>query len=152
MHLTDVLSSKHIKMPIEANDRDSSIREIIETMNHSIPDIDAAFNAVLERERIMTTGVGNEIAIPHCKYADIDKFIIGMGISQDGIDFNSIDNKKVKLIFLLIGPEDDPQIHIKLLSRISRIMNNADFREKLTNSSTVDEVLEAIKEEEKNFS
>ena len=152
MRLSEVISSEHINIPSQARDRDNAIREIIETMNDDIPDIDTAYSAVLEREKIMTTGVGNEIAIPHCKYPETDHFIIGMGISKDGIDFKAIDNRDVKLIFLLIGPEDDPQGHIKLLSRISRLMNNAEFRSKLIDSSSAQVALKLIEEEEKSHS
>lgn len=152
MRLTDLLISKHIKIPLQARERNNSIREIIETMHGDIPNIETAYHAVLEREKIMTTGVGNEIAIPHCKYADVENFIIGMGITKEGINFNSIDNKNVKLIFMLIGPENDPQGHIKLLSRISRLMNNSDFRIMLINSSSAEDALNLIEEEENNHS
>ncbi len=150
MRLSEVISAEHIKIPVQAGDRDSAIREIIESMSDEIPSIETAYNAVLEREKIMTTGVGNEIAIPHCKYAETDHFIIGMGISKEGIDFKAIDGKDVKLIFLLIGPEEDPQGHIKLLSRISRLMNNSEFRAKLIDSSSTRKALKLIAEEEKS--
>jgi len=152
MRLSDLLSTANVIIPIKAKDRDSSIREIIETMKNDVPDIEEAYKAVLEREMIMTTGVGNEIAIPHCKYPETNNFIIGLGIARQGINFNSIDHKDVKLIFLLIGPEDDSQNHIKMLSRISRIMHNSEFRSKLIESSSATEALRLIEEEEKNHS
>jgi fructose PTS system EIIBC or EIIC component len=151
MRLADVLPISRIKIPLESTDRDQAIKELINLMKDSVNDLDLAYKAVLDREKIMTTGVGNGIAIPHCKHHTCPNFAVALGITNQEIEFNSIDNKKVKLVFLLLGPEKDPGIHIKLLSRISRLMTNDDFRKKLISCTDNKEVYQLIENEEASF-
>ncbi len=151
MRLSDVLKKDHIQISLQADERDSAIKELIDLMNGEINDTDQAYNAVLEREKIMTTGVGNAIAIPHCKHISCPNFTVALGITNKEIDFFSIDNKKVKLIFVLLGPENNPGVHIKLLSRISRLMSNEDIRERLIACTTTEAAFQLIHEEEEEF-
>ena len=151
MRLTDILTENHIKINFDSNNRDDSIRELIDLLGEEITVPEDAYNAVLEREKIMTTGVGNGIAIPHCKHTSCPGFRSALGIHPKGIEFEAIDKKKVKIVFLLVGPENNPGLHIKLLSRISRLMSNEDLRERLINASSSEEALELIEEEENYF-
>ncbi len=153
MQLTDLLTEENILMPLKCKTRDECIHELIDALNKKqlLADADKAFEAILEREKLMTTGVGNGIAIPHCKHSSCPNFAVAMGIHPDGVDFEAIDKKKVHIIFLLVGPENNPSMHIKLLSRISRLMSNEDLREELKKAKTPQEVLEALKEEESYF-
>jgi mannitol/fructose-specific phosphotransferase system IIA component (Ntr-type) len=151
MRLTDILTDNHIKINFVSNSRDEIIRELIDLLGEEITDPTEAYNAVLEREKIMTTGVGNGIAIPHCKHSSCPSFLSALGIHSKGLDFEAIDKKKVKIVFLLVGPENNPGLHIKLLSRISRLMSNEELREQLINSSDSKEALELIEEEENYF-
>ena len=153
MRLTDVLKKELIKIPLKGKDRDTCIKELIEKLvdSNMLKNSKAIFQAVIEREKIMTTGVGNCIAIPHCKHSETTDFAVCLGIHPDGIDFDSIDKKLVRIIFLLIGPEINPGLHIKLLSRISRLMSNEDLRNNLLSSKNCDEALQLIEEEENYF-
>jgi len=153
MRLTDVLEKDLIKIPLTGNDRDHSIKELIHILNEkkSIQNEDSVFQAVLDREKIMTTGVGNGIAIPHCKHKDSPEFVVALGIKPDGLDFESIDKKPVRIVFLLVGPENNPGLHIKLLSRISRLMSNEELRQKLVESDSADSAFQLIEEEENYF-
>lgn len=112
MRLTDVLNKELIKIPLTGKDRDQSIKELIHILNEkkSITNEESVFQAVLEREKIMTTGVGNGIAIPHCKHNDSPDFVVSLGIKPEGLDFESIDKKPVKIVFLLVGPENNPGV------------------------------------------
>ena len=153
MRLTDVLRKDLVKIPLEGSTRDECIRELIDclTANNLIKDKKVIFKAVLDRENIMTTGVGNGIAIPHCKHEQSPEFAVCLGVQKKGIDFESIDKKPVKIIFLLVGPENNPSLHIKLLSRISRLMSNEDLRHQLLIARKSDEALQLIEEEENYF-
>ena len=123
----------------------------LQIVGHEVGDMEQIYQAVLAREKVMTTGVGNAIAIPHCKSTMCSQFVIALGISTQGIDFNAVDNKTVNLIFLLLGPEDAPNIHIKLLSRISRILNREEIRHKLVNCKSGREAHQLIESAEKDF-
>jgi len=153
MRLTDILPESQILMPLKTEDRDASIQALIDLLdqNQLLADKEKAFHAVLEREKIMTTGVGNGIAIPHCKDNSCPNFAVALGLHPKGVEFHSIDKKKAKIIFLLVGPENNPGMHIKLLSRISRLMSNEDLREQILASKTPTEVVQLIQEEEEYY-
>jgi fructose-specific phosphotransferase system IIA component len=153
MRLTEILTEDQILIPLEADERNEAIKRLVRRLGQkgNIEDEAATISAVLEREKIMTTGVGNGIAIPHCKHASCPQFSVALGVQPAGISFEAIDQKKVKIIFLLTGPENNPGLHIKLLSRISRLMSNEELREKVIAGKNASEVLALIKEEENYF-
>ena len=153
MRLTDVLNEDFVNISLAGKNRDECIRELIDKLAtaQTIKRSDRIFDAVLEREKIMTTGVGNGIAIPHCKHSDSPDFSVCLGIQQKGVDFQSIDKKEVNIIFLLVGPENNPGLHIKLLSRISRLMSNEELREQLLECKSDKEAYDLIHDEENYF-
>ncbi|HHM02267.1 MAG TPA: PTS sugar transporter subunit IIA [Caldithrix abyssi] len=146
MSLSEYLTVDHIKVPLEATTRDGAIRELIEMMAPRLGDSEKAYTAVLEREKIMTTGVGNGLAIPHCKNESCPEFAVALGVQPQGIDFESVDKQPVKIVVLLVGPENSPAQHIKLLSRISRLLNNAEFRDNILKASSPQEIAALIDE------
>lgn len=152
MRLTDILQTEHIIMPLKSTKRDAVIRELVNTLkeNDQITDTEKAYEAVLEREKLMTTGVGNGIAIPHCKDSSCPNFAVALGIQSKGIKFESIDKKDVKIVFLLVGPENNPGMHIKLLSRISRLMSNEELRQNILKNKKV-EAIQTIIDDEENY-
>jgi mannitol/fructose-specific phosphotransferase system IIA component (Ntr-type) len=151
MLLTDYLTAENIKIPVTSVNKEDLIMELIEVVSEKIKDPYTAYKAVLEREKIMTTGIGHAVAIPHCKDESCPEFVIALGISHNGINFGAIDNSDVKIIFLLLGPVDEPHKHIKLLSRISRLMGNEPIREKILRCRKAEEALYMITEEEKSY-
>jgi len=153
MRLTDVLNEDFVNISLSGTNRDECIKELIDKLAtaQTINSADSIFDAVLEREKIMTTGVGNGIAIPHCKHPDSPNFSVCLGIQQKGVDFQSIDKKNVTIIFLLVGPENNPGLHIKLLSRISRLMSNEELRQQLLECKSNKEAFDLIHDEENYF-
>lgn len=153
MRLTDVLNEELINISLKGETRDDCINELIERLAETkmVTKSQLIFDAVLEREKIMTTGVGNGIAIPHCKHSESPEFAVCLGIRKKGVDFQSIDKKAVKIIFLLVGPENNPGLHIKLLSRISRLMSNEELRQQLLSCKSEKEAFDLIHEEENYF-
>lgn len=153
MKLVDVLKPEYIKIPLNGNTKEDVVKELIEELStHELfDDKNTVFTAVLEREKIMTTGVGREVAIPHCKKKECREFAIALGIHKNGIDFSSIDGKLVKIIFLLVGPEENPGMHIRLLSRISRLISKELLRENLLKATSVAEAYSLLKAEEEKY-
>jgi fructose-specific phosphotransferase system IIA component len=153
MRLTDVLNENLVNISLDGTSRDACIRELIDILadTEAIQNVDSIFEAVLEREKIMTTGVGNGIAIPHCKHVDSPEFAVCLGIQPKGVDFQSIDKKDVNIIFLLVGPENNPGLHIKLLSRISRLMSNEELRQQLLECKSNKDAFDLIQDEENYF-
>jgi PTS system fructose-specific IIC component len=153
MKLIDILKPEYIKIPLEGNSKEEIIFELIEVLHQQqlFSEAEPIFQAVMEREKIMTTGVGRGIAIPHCKKSDCQEFAIALGIQPSGSDFNAIDNQPVKVIFLLIGPEDNPSMHIRLLSRISRLISKNSLRDQLIACKKSQQAYMILKEEEEKY-
>jgi fructose-specific phosphotransferase system IIA component len=153
MKLKDLLSKDIIRIPLENQEKSKIIEELVEILYESnrISDKEAVLKAVLDREAVMSTGMGDGVAIPHAKSDSVDGLIAAFGITSEPVDFESIDGKPVRMIFLLVGPTDQTGPHLKALSRISRLMHREDFRQKLAVSQTSDQVIEAIEAEEKKY-
>ncbi len=154
MKLTDILSKDQIIIPLKGTTKNEIIEEMVDRL-YQLKKIDSKekiLKAILDREAVMSTGVGDHVAIPHGKADGVKDIIALFGIAQQDIDFQSIDNKPVRLIFMLVGPPDKTGPHLKALSRISRLMHNEDFRDRLMKATDANEVMQTIEsEEEKHF-
>jgi fructose-specific phosphotransferase system IIA component len=153
MKISDILSPEVIEVNLAVADKDDAIRKIIDIAARSkkILDINKVTETIFEREKLVSTGVGKGFAIPHGKTDAISDIVASFVITGNPIDFDSIDGEPVRFIFLLVGKETLLNTHIKLLSRISRLMNKEEFRDKLLEAKTKEEVLSIFKEEEKNY-
>lgn len=153
MKISEILNDKVIALNLKAKDKDDSINKLIELAYNSgnIIDMQKVKECVFEREKLVSTGVGKGFAIPHGKTEDIKNIIAAFAILKDPVDFDSIDGEKVTFLFLLVGKESMLNTHIKLLARISRLMNKDEFREKLLKAKSVKEILAMFKEEEQNY-
>ncbi len=154
MKLVDILSEETIKIPLESEEKRAIIEELVDVLKkaNKIEDRDEVLKAVLDREAIMSTGVGDGVAIPHGKSDGAGDIVAALGIARKPVDFEAIDNKPVRLIWLLVGPHGKTGPHLKALSRISRLMHKKEFRERLLRAETAAQVLgEIAKEEEKYF-
>jgi len=153
MKISDILSEKIIKTDMECTDKDDAINKIIDLASKSglMLDVEKVRECVFEREKLVSTGVGKGFAIPHGKTDEIKDIVAAFAVLKDPIDFDSIDLEPVKFIFLIVGKESLLNAHIKLLSRISRLMNKDDFREKLEEAKSSEEVLKLFKEEEQTY-
>lgn len=153
MKISDILSLDVIELNLEAADKDDAIRKIIDiaARSNKILDLKKVTETIFEREKLVSTGVGKGFAIPHSKTDAISDIVAAFAITKNPIDFDSIDGEPVRFIFLLVGKETLLNTHIKLLSRISRLMNKEEFRQRLLEAKTKEEVLGIFKEEEKNY-
>lgn len=153
MKISDILDESVVRVKLKGKTKDEIINEMIAIVNHSnrITDIEKVREAIFEREKIMSTGVGNGFAIPHGKSDAVLDIVAAFAITEEPIDYESLDEQPVHLIFLLIGKDSMVGPHIKLLSRISRLMNKEDFRSKLLNAKTPKEVIDIFRTEEAQY-
>jgi fructose-specific phosphotransferase system IIA component len=153
MKVHELLTSEFIISELKGNDKEDIINELVNLFQNDsrVTDLERVRNAVLEREKIMSTGVGKGFAIPHGKTGAIKEIIAAFGKTTKPIEYQSLDNQPVSLVFLLVGKENLVSSHIKLLSRISRMMNKDDFRLKLINAATPSEILELFRQEENSY-
>lgn len=154
MKISDLLNTKNILPRLEITSKEQALTAMVNAMQRSVDfDLaDKAFQAVMDRESIMSTGVGKGLAIPHGRISGITGNFVAFACLKNSIEYGSIDGKEVNMIFMLVGPETQNSLHIKLLSRISRLMNNDDFRMSLMNCDAPEEILELfIAEENKSI-
>ncbi|AFH48584.1 Ntr-type phosphotransferase system IIA domain protein [Ignavibacterium album JCM 16511] len=153
MKISEILSKEFIIAELESTDKESAINELIDLFKNDprVEDIEKVRYAVLERENIMSTGVGKGFAIPHGKTDSVKEILAAFGRKKEGIDYDALDGNPVNLIFLLVGKETMISAHIKLLSRISRMMNKDDFRIRIMNAETSEEIMNVFLEEEKSY-
>lgn len=151
MKLSEILTEKLIKIPLEKFDKKDIITEMIDVLSHSgkVLDKEKVVQAVLEREQMMSTGIGNSVAIPHGKSQGVQELIVALGITSQDVNFDALDGKPVRIVFMLVGPEKSSSIHIKMLSRISRLLNQAAFRKKIIECRSAHDALQIIVDEEK---
>lgn len=153
MKLSDVITKELIQIPLNAGSKEGVIREMVLHLKekNKIDDANTTFDIIMERERIMTTGIGHGIAIPHGKSPILNEIIVTLGIRPEGIEFEALDKQPVNIVFLLLTSEKDKGIHIRLLSRISRILNRPECRTALIQSTSADEALTVIKNAEQEW-
>lgn len=153
MKISDILTEDVLEIRLEAKDKTEAINKMVDLANRSgkILDLEKVRTVVFEREKLVSTGVGKGFAIPHGKSDDISDIVAAFGILSEPIDFDSIDSEKVVFIFLLVGKDSMLNMHIKLLSRISRLMNKDEFRNNLLTAKSKSELLQIFKTEEQNY-
>ncbi len=153
MKISSILKTDKIIPNYEGSSKDEIINLLVDLFkgDERVGDLEKVRTAVLEREKIMSTGVGKGFAIPHGKTDGVNDMIAGFCKAKAPIEFEALDGAPVYLIFLLVGKENAVGPHIKMLSRISRMMNKDEFRKKLANAQTSEEIYEIFKEEEKNY-
>lgn len=153
MRLKEILSTERVKIPLENTDKRKIIEEMVDLIDksHRLNNKDQILKAVLDREAVMSTGVGDEVAIPHAKADGVDEIVAALGVTREPVDFKSLDEKPVRLVWLLVGPQDKTGPHLKALSRISRLMHKKNFRQQLMESKTPKQMLEAIAAEEETY-
>ena len=153
MKISNFLSTEFVIPELKGKTKEEVINELIDLFKEDerVNDLEKIRTSVLEREKIMSTGVGKGFAIPHAKTLAATDILVAFGKLPKAIDFEALDGKPVNLVFLLVGKENMVGPHIKLLSRISRMMNKDAFREELANASTKEEILEIFEKEEQNY-
>ncbi len=135
---------------LDGKDKQAVIAEIVGVLdaNKLLINKDEVLQAIINREATRSTGIGSGIAIPHGKCKGVKELVMAIGISRQGIDFQSIDEKPVYIIVLLASPIDKTGPHIQALARISRLMLDEDFRSKLQNAPDARSLYELISSKE----
>ena len=146
MKITDLLSEKAINLHGKANSKEEAIIQLVDLMveNENINDKEAYKQAVLKREEEGTTGIGEGIAIPHGKTDAVEKPGLAAMIIPDGVDFKSLDGSPAKLLFLIAAPNTKDNVHLDVLSRLSTLLMDTDFRQALYDAKTPKEFLKCI--------
>ena len=151
MKITDLLTKESIDLNVKASNKKDVIEKAVDLMQHNgnIKDKAEYLKLVMKREEEGTTGVGEEIAIPHGKGEVIAKPGLAAMVIPDGVDFESLDGKPIKLLFLIAAPDNKENVHLEVLSRLSTLLMDEKFRKELINAKKNEEFLKIIEKAEK---
>lgn len=150
MKFSDFVSGKAIRADLRSTDKASVIGELVESLlvagEIKAADKEDIVKAILKREELGSTGIGRGIAVPHTKHPSVNKLIGTVGVSTNGVEFESLDGEKVQLFFLLVSPPDRPGDHLRALENISRQLRDETFCRFLKQSKTSDDILQSLNE------
>ncbi len=148
--ISELLELNCISLDLQSKKRHEVIPELVEILASAgkIDNRDFFVQELLEREKLSSTGIGNGIAIPHKLTSHISSTVLALGKTTRGINFGSLDKKPVHLFFLILGPEGKHTEHLKLLSKLSRLLHDRQFCDQLFRAQSPSEVIALIKAKE----
>lgn len=153
MHISQYLTPESVAVGLDAADKDAFIKKVVRLLEGrpQVQDLEEVERSVLEREWLMSTGVGKGLALPHAKTKAVSGTVAALAVTKAPVPWESIDGESVRLVFLLVGVPDAKSEHVKILSRISRIMNRDAVRKQLAEASSSEELLATLKKAEESL-
>ena len=149
--IADYICLETINLDLKSKNKNSVIRELYDNIKSTgkIKDEALGYKDVCLREEMGSTGIGKGVALPHAKTKAVDEVVLTLGISKEGVEYGSVDEESVKILFMFLCPEEKTQEYLKVLARISRWIKEESFRERLLKAKSKEEIMEIIKNEEK---
>ena len=152
MRLSEILTPDRIRVPLAARDKEGVLRELVEFLlpgnGHQVEDV---LSAILERERTFPTGIGYGVAVPHARTPALLHLGAVVGTTPAAVRYETVDGEPVRLFFLLAGPESAGGLHVKALSRISRLVRQEPVRQRLLAATTSAEFYRTLCEAEESY-
>lgn len=148
-----ILKQKYVSLNIENTEKDKVIAELVDVVASSgkVKNKKALLSALLERERLGSTGIGFGVAIPHTKVDVVKEPILAFGRSQAGVDFNSLDGSPTYLFFMMISPKEEVGRHLKILAKISHIVKDKFTVGLLRKAKTQGDIIKVLEDAEKHL-
>lgn len=154
MKLADFVVNDAIQCDLKATSKEAAVREIVESMTRAgslrADEAESVVAAIMKREELGSTGIGNGVAVPHTKHPSVDRMVGTVAISKTGLDFQSIDREKVDILFLLVSPPDRPGDHLRALENISRHLRVDTFCRFLRQAKSNEDIIEVLEEADEN--
>lgn len=150
LQIHQLLTPETIRVGLPGPTKEDLLNQLVDLLNHhaAVRDLEKVRAAVFQREQVMSTGVGKGLGLPHAKTTGVTETAAAFATTAEPVAFGAIDDEPVRLVFLLVGTEEAKSQHIKILSRISRLMNREAFRQRLLEAKTPDEMLVLFEEGE----
>jgi PTS system fructose-specific IIA component len=134
MQVSGLLAPERVRVPLASDDKDGVLGELVDLVVRSrrLHDLRVDIRrAVLERERVLSTGIGGGIALPHAKYRGMDQLVMAAGVCPTPVEYGALNGEPARLFFLMLGPYDPAGEQVRVLSRISRLMREGSLSERL---------------------
>jgi PTS system nitrogen regulatory IIA component len=153
MILSQLLNPEAVSVQLQSSSKKEVIVELVELLEkaHAVQSGGEILDRVLKREAMMSTGIGNGIAIPHGKARVVDRLIAACGVSRSGIDFDAVDKQPATLFILLVSPENVGGPHVKVLANISRLLKEEKVRESLKSAESPQAFLQQLRDAEAKY-
>ncbi len=150
LEIHQLLTPETVRVGLAGETKEEVINNLVDLLagHPSVTNLEEMRAAVFEREAVMSTGVGKGLGLPHAKTPAVAENVAAFAVTQHPVPFGAIDGKPVRLLFLLVGTETAKSQHIKILSRISRLMNRDAFRERLLQAGSAEQILRIFGEGE----
>ncbi len=150
MRLEQLLKMEYLNDNLQAKNKTEALAELSEMVIKGSLKLDKrqVYDVLLQREKLGSTGIGDGVAIPHGKISNLEEVIVAFGRSRRGVAFDSIDGKLVHIFFLLLAPENSTSQHLKTLAKICRMLKAANFRKKLMDAESTNDLYKMIIEED----
>ncbi|OGW87017.1 MAG: hypothetical protein A3C35_00645 [Omnitrophica bacterium RIFCSPHIGHO2_02_FULL_46_11] len=150
MKISETLDKRAIKIGLNATAKEDVLKELVDVLAQveNIGDAKGILKALIERENLGSTGIGQGIAIPHGKTDKVTRLVAVLGISKSGVNFDALDGEPVYIFFLLVAPKATAGPHLKALAQISRLLRDSYFCELIRKCKTEEELFQLIKNEE----
>jgi len=144
--LENIIPPERVVM-IKSDTKDGALQELAAVVASApeVTDSQRLLQAIREREKIMSTGIGLGIAVPHAKIPSVKEFVVGFGKTDKGLDFSSLDGKPVHFIVMIAGPDNQQERYLQLLARITLKLKDAAVRRRLAEATDVEEILGALR-------
>ena len=150
MKLLDFICPEAIRPDLAPVDKEDAIRQLIGSLKDAgkLPADEEAgiVSAVLKREELGSTGIGNGVAVPHTKHPAVQSLVATVGLVHDGLDFASLDGEPVYILIVLVSPPENTRDHLRALETVSRHLKNSTFCNFLKQAQTTKEVVDLLKE------
>ena len=145
--LTEILTPETIRVHLLAASKEAALKELCGLLCGAglVRDQETVMAAVLDREKAGSTGCGSGVAVPHARMQGIDRTVLALGLSKSGIDFGALDGLPVKIFFLIVGPQEAPEVYLRLLSQIAGLIKEEEFREALLSCESSTEVIDLFR-------
>ncbi len=147
-----LLAPERVRIPLRATSKHDVLAELVDVLVASLglaTEREELLQAVLERERVLSTGIGGGVALPHAKYNGLEDLVMAAGASREPVEYEALDGRPVGLFFLLLGPESAAGAHVRALSRVSRIVQNESLRRRLAAATDGEEFVRILGEAER---
>jgi len=153
MTIEEVLHESCVVADLQGEAKKDVLIELVSALKKAnlIKNEQEVVNVIFEREKLGSTGIGDGVAIPHGKLKSIGKIICAFGRSIKGVDFDSIDQKPAHIFFLLLAPENSASLHLKMLSRISKLLRDPSFRKRLMELDNAHDIYRSVVEEDRRI-
>ena len=154
MKFSSFVCERAMRADLAAYDKEGVIRELVGSLVEAdalkADEVENIVKAILKREELGSTGIGRGVAVPHTKHPSVEKLVGTVGVSSEGVDFNSLDGEKVHIVFLLVSPPDRPGDHLRALESISRQLRDDSFCRFLKRSKTAADIQQLLEEADQN--